>query len=214
MFPVPEISIRGLKMSTIPNAILILLFAAALSGADRPTFASRRPFFSKRLADGSTLVVEVDAAKKTVQEKVRDTPDGPRRLVSVQLFEYHCRLLKVRDKQRETVWETRFTTPPSGVYPEFTVKDADLFQGKVYLLYTLPNGFLRLRVLSRDPWEGWTTVMAARLEDRVRALQKCRLFQESGGVGIACRGENVPSGDAREEVWDIRDGALHKRPRK
>ena len=202
-------------MSTIPNAILMLLCGAALSDADGPSSEGRRPFFSKRVADGSMLVVEVDVAKKTVQAKGRDTPNGPDRVELIDLNDFHCRLLKVRDKQRETVWETRFTLyGRSGMYPEFTVKDADFFQGKVYLLYSLPDGFLRVRVLSKDRWEGWTSVMAARLEDRPRALQHCRLFEESGRVGIACRDTNVPSGDAREEIWDIRDGALHKRPKK
>jgi hypothetical protein len=159
-------------------------------------------------------VVDVKVTEKTVQVRREDSERRRIGTGTEQRERFECRAFKVKGKDREVVWETDFTTLPTGFYPEFTVKDAHLFQGKVYLVYTLPNGFLRLRVLSRDPWEGWTSVMAVRLEDRVRALQKCRLFEESGGVAIGCRGANVPCADAREEVWDIRDGALHKRPKK
>jgi len=198
-------------MLNIAEGILVLLCAAGLSANDSPSHARKAPFFSKRLSDGSTLVLELKVTEKTVKAEIRGDAPGGERFASRQEFHYQCRVSKEKGKHREAVWATDFTTPRSGMYPAFTLKDAELLDGKVFLMYGLPDGFLRVNALAKDASGRWSSVMERRIGDRPRALQKCRFLQDSGGLAIACIDPEPRRLGAREEIWDIRDGKLKKR---
>lgn len=197
--------------------LVAILFPVAASFAPdkwKPEYELRA--YTKKLADGSTLTgTPVKLAERAAGVEYRGTA---RRAVETTEATFVYRFTRTLDKQQESVWDVKVEiVGPGGDHPLFRVKDAEMFANKLYLLHTPADAFLRVQAFAKDRSGRWTRTLSTAIEDRRRSLHLCRLFQDSGGVGIRCSRHEAGEEDAARlkpndwETWDIRDGDVRKR---
>ena len=191
--------------------VMIAMFATMFSPSDDAwAAASELALFSKRLSDGSTIVLECKKWAERTTKYFEAEDDEGRHYSDYKETIFRYRLVKVAGEKKEKVWETQIIIGfPSGIRPAFIVKDAGIFDGILYFLYAFQDGALNVTALIREDSGRWTRVMSARLDDRPRSLEDCRFFRDSGKLGITCFDPNTVA--PHKEIWDIIDGLLKKR---
>jgi len=172
--------------------------------------------FTKRLSDGSTATLEFcKLAERTTRYFV--VPDeGPQCLRSFTETLYSYRLTIERDGTKETVWGKTVAIGPAmaGCYPDFSVKDVEIIDDRLYILYAFADGYLNIVVYEKDKFGRWVYLVCWRLDDRPRWMDECRLTNDAGRPCLRCLDTRTRASD--EERWDIHwnvdgTGALRKR---
>gem|GEM_PF-3395811 len=172
--------------------------------------------FTKRLSDGSTATLEFSKwAERTTRVLIaQDKESQDERSYTETL--YHYRMVLERDGTKETVWEKMVTIGPAtaGLCPDFSVKDVEIIDDRLYILYAFGDGHLNLVVHEKKDSGPWVYLVCWRLDDRPRWMDECRLTNDAGRPCLRCLDTRTRASD--EERWDIHwnvdgTGALRKR---
>jgi hypothetical protein len=200
------------------NALAALWFCLALGatakGDENGVPKPKDGLFSKKLSDGSTVVLEKESHREK-RMPPKERPKGAPKdavYVTAEFVVDHYRLAKLTGKEREVVWETKseiVVGAYEGLGPRFKFWDAELVGDKVYVLYS-SRLYAHLDVVARQSTGRWATIKSEVMKDRIRCLGIGKLFRDSGGLGIRFYQE-LPNGFLTNiEVWDIIDGTLRK----
>ncbi len=159
--------------------------------------------FTKRLSDGSTATLEFCKwAERTTRVFIAQDKDcQDERLFTETLYRY--RMTIERDGAKETVWEKMVTIGPAmaGCYPDFSVKDVEIIDDRLYILYAFADGYLNLVVYEKKESGPWVYLVCWRLDDRPRWMDECRITNDAGRPCVVCLDTRTRA--SHEERWDI-----------
>ena len=197
------------------HAALFLVVNAALSANGSPGPLLDLSPFSKRLSDGSTLLLDNSRWSDRLT-KCKDSTGAGLTGLEPREYEYHhtlvnSTLVKVKGAEREPVWTRQFDISAFvGIRPRFIVEDAALVGNKLYILYAFQDGYSNLVLMENDVPGRWSNVRCWRLDDKPRSLAEWQVTEDSGKVTITCF--NRWSSGSQQERWDLVDNRLLKWP--
>jgi len=188
-----------------------LALAAMLKGGENGMVGSKGGLFSKKLPDGSVLLLEKETHReKTTPPKgpVKDLPKGATYLAAEVVID-HYRLAKLTGKEKAVVWDIK-SESIIGVYeglgPRFIFWDAELVGHKLYVFYCA-NLYAHLDIVASQSPGRWATIKSEVMKDRIRCLGVGKFFRDSRGFGI-----RFSEGPGYGVKWDIINDTLRKRP--
>ena len=194
-------------------AAMVLCFVGSLVGCNSTQAADRTDGFSKRLGDGSMVVLDKISYRETIKRIWHKPPDVPQGTVdrpsdTSDFLVDHYSLVRTVGTKADVIWQLEIRTPVGAYYNlgmPFIFWDVEIEGQKTYVFYSA-RIFAHLDVLTMGPSGGLSTINSIVLEDCMRNLGVAHFFRDSRRLGV----KYTPGPGHGETRWEVIGTTLRK----
>ncbi len=199
-----------MNINSVMVAVMLCSVVTFMGNAgDTSANSNNDSLFSRRLSDGSMLILKKEShveVKQAPAGRPPGSPSGSAYVTTENIVDHYC-LTKTTKNSSETVWEKTITNikgVESGIGPAFVFWDAEISDDRLYIIYSAKL-YAHLDILSKQVSGDWKKVASHEMKDRLRCLGVARFSHNLDPFGVRYMDE-----DGYVEEWVIRNNALCK----